>query len=357
MIRIGVIGLGKFGLQHLRCMKQLERQGRVELLAICSRSEATLTGRLAEFPGPTGYTDWRRMLDEAQLDAVTIVTPDHLHRPMALAALERGLHVLVEKPMDTTTEGCNQLIEAAEKADRLLQVDFHKRYDPEHINMRGEYAAGKLGEALYGYVHMEDRIEVPVDWFPGWAPDSSPAWFLGVHFYDLFHFITGLKADSVMAVGNKRKLEGLGIPAWDHVSVQVRYEGGACCYFDSSWILPRGFEAIVNQGIRIVGTEGMWECDSQYRGSQSATEAEGMRTWNNNFLREESDKQGRSVFKGYGIESIADFVENLEALAQDASLADLAGTYPDGEAGLEATAIAQAAHRSLASGQVESVTR
>ncbi len=349
MIRVGIIGLGKFGLQHLRCMSQLEREGRVQLAAICSRTEETLQARRKEFAVETGYTDWRKMLDEVELDAITLVTPDHLHKEMALAALEHGLHVLVEKPLDVTVAGCKEVIAAAEQAGKLLQVDFHKRYDPEHLNMKAAIDEGRLGQVLYGYAHMEDRIEVPSEWFPHWAPYSSPAWFLGVHFYDLFHFLTGYKARSVRALGNKVKLKGdFDVDTYDHVSVQVEYYGGATCAFDASWILPKGFEAIVNQGIRLVGTEGMWECDTQYRGSRSVTTEEGMRTWNNNFLRKEYDKHGHPYYKGYGIESIADFIANVEALQQGVSLSDLKGTYPDGEAGLEATKIAEAAHISLA---------
>ncbi len=114
--------------------------------------------------------------------------------------------------------------------------------------------------------------------------------------------------------------------------------------------MPKSFEAIVNQEIRIVGTKGIWEVDSQYRGSRSCIEDEGMRTYNNSFMREMKDKQNRTIYRGYGIESIEDFAYNVQAIKNGASIESLKGTYPDGEDGLEVTKIGVAVHKSLETG-------
>ena len=114
---------------------------------------------------------------------VTVCTPDHLHREMALAAIDLGLHVLAEKPLDTTVDGCQTIINAVNSKGVLLQVDFHKRFDPEHRAVERAIRQGRMGDVLYGYAWMEDRIEVPVDWFPSpykcnatdhcWVPGAS----------------------------------------------------------------------------------------------------------------------------------------------------------------------------------------
>ncbi|MGQ9730607.1 MAG: Gfo/Idh/MocA family protein [Candidatus Zipacnadales bacterium] len=346
--RIGVIGVGTFGINHLRAFRQLGYVGVAELVAAADINEKLLEERQAEF-GMRGYTDYTEMIEKEQLDGVTVVTPDPLHRDIVITCAEAGLHVLCEKPLDVTVDGCQQMIDACAKANVLLQVDFHKRFDEYHLEMKRKIAAGDIGKVQYGYSHMEDRIEVPRDWFPNWARNSSPAWFLGIHFYDLARFLLEADGVRVWATGAKNKLVGLGIDTYDSIQAKVEFNTGACITFDTAWILPDEFEAIVNQGIRLVGDKGMIECDSQDRGTVSCCEGIGMATHNMSFLRRREDKQGREVWDGYGIVSIADFAENVNVLLEGGRLADLA-PYPSGIDGLEATRIAAGVHQSLERG-------
>lgn len=353
-IRIGVVGVGVFGLFHLRAFRQKQREGKCELVCAAASSRTRLDERCAEF-GIRGYTDWRQMLDLEQLDALSIVTPDHLHREMALEAIARGLHVLVEKPLDVTVGGCREIIDAAKVKSVLLQVDFHKRYDPWHLELKHKVARGELGEIRYASCHMEDKIVVPRDWFPTWAQQSSPAWFLGVHFFDLLLWLMNTKAKRVFATGMKGKLTALGIDTWDSIQTTVQMENGSSCTFDNSWILPDGFESVVNQGLRLVGTEGLMEVDTQDRGMRGATAAEGMRTFNMGYVYETTDKHGQPLFVGYGIASIADFIDNLHFIQSSGTIEQLRGRVALGEDGLEATKIAVAAHRSVETGEVVDV--
>ncbi len=353
--RIGVIGLGEFGIQHLRCFRQMGYRGEAQLVAAADLNEDLLNERMAEFDF-NGYTDYEEMLDKENLDGITVVTPDYLHRMFVVAAAERGIHVLSEKPLDVSMEGCREMIEVAEANNVLLQVDFHKRFDEYHVAMKQKIDAGDLGEIEYGYAHMEDRIEVPRDWWPAAAEKSSPAWFLGIHFYDVARFLMGgAKGTKVWATGVKKKLKSLGVDAWDSISAKVEFDNGATIMFDTSWIMPDPFEAIVNQGIRMVGTEGMLECDSQDRGTITCTYDEGMATHNKSFLRERLDKQGREIFDGYGMESIADFALNVNVLLDGGTMDDL-GDYAGGYDGLEATRIGVGVHQSIETGELVDLT-
>jgi predicted dehydrogenase len=347
--KIGVIGAGTFGINHLRAFRQLEYSGQAQLVALADVNEETLRTRLDEF-SVQGFVDYHEMLEKAELDGVAIATPDHLHRDIAIACAQAGKHILVEKPLDVTVEGCRAMIAAANQAGVLLQVDFHKRYDPEHEQVQAAVRNGDMGEVLYGYAHMEDRIEVPADWFPHWAGNSSPVWFLGVHFYDLVRWIIGCNARRVFATGQRQHLQALGVDTWDAVQAHVEFENKAAVCFETSWILPREFEAVVNQGLRLVGTKGIWEVDTQDRGAQSCLSGSGMRTWNSSFLRERRDKQGRPHFRGYGVESIEDFALNVNYLLNGGALGELQGPHAVGEDGLEVTKIAVAAHQSIESG-------
>ena len=349
-VRIGVVGIGTFGINHLRCFRQLGYTGDAELVAACDVNEQTLQERRREFEF-TPYTDYREMLDKEQLDAITVVTPDPLHKDVVLASAEAGVHVLCEKPLDVTVAGCQEMMAACAAAGVLLMVDFHKRYDEYHLAMRQKTQAGDLGQIQYGYAHMEDRIEVPRDWFPGWARHSSPAWFLGIHFYDLARFLIQANAQAVWATGAKGRLEEIGVGGWDSISAKVLFDNGATVAFDTSWILPDDFPAVVNQGIRLVGAKGLLECDSQDRGTLTccADDQPSLQTYNPSFLRLRHDKQGREIWEGYGMTSIADFAYNVQVLLTGGTIEDLTD-YPSGQDGLEATKIAAAVHESLESG-------
>ena len=180
-VRIGIIGLGTFGINHLRAFSQMQREGKAVLAAACDLNEGLLVERQKAFHY-AAYTNYKEMFDKEDLDGVTVVTPDHLHRAMALEALSRGIHCLVEKPLDVTVQGCLEMVRAAQASQRLLQVDFHKRWDPYHIELRREVSSGQIGEVEYGHVHMEDRIEVPRDWWPQWASRRLTGVVLGGSF-------------------------------------------------------------------------------------------------------------------------------------------------------------------------------
>ncbi len=248
------------------------------------------------------------------------------------------------------------MIDACAKNNVLLQVDFHKRFDPFHISVQQDVQQGKIGTVEYGYVHMEDKIVVPRDWFPGWAPKSSPAWFLGIHFFDLTRWILGSNGKKVYASGKKLKLKELGVDTYDHISAMIEFENRAVVTFDVSWILPEDFEAIVNQGIRLVGEDGIIECDSQDRGIRVFYKGKGGMTYNPVFLNERTGPGGSVRLSGYGIESIADFVYNIEHILKGGSIEDISrGIAGTGDDGLQATRMAVAVHKSLETGNIVDV--
>ncbi|HOL22835.1 MAG TPA: Gfo/Idh/MocA family oxidoreductase [bacterium] len=356
MIKVAVIGVGKFGTNILNTFSQLETEGRCKLVAICDINKETLENQSKKY-NVKGYTDYKEMIEKEDIDGVAVATPDPFHREPVVYAANAGKHIFVEKPMDITVEGCLEMIDACKKNNVFLQVDFHKRFDPFHIKVRNDIKDGLAGKIEYGYAHMEDKIVVPRDWFPGWAPKSSPVWFLGVHMFDLIRWIIGSNGKNVYAKGRKIKLKSLGIDTYDFISTMVEFESGAVVTFDLSWILPDDFESIVNQGFRLVGEKGIIECDSQDRGTRVSYEGKGIATYNPVFISEASDRRtGKIRYSGYGIESIADFVYNLEYLSKGGNLEGLKGGITGlGEDGIEVTKIAVAVHRSLESGEIEPV--
>jgi len=351
VVKVGVIGGGRFGTNHLRTFTQLAYVGRVKLVALADIDPKVLEEQRRAF-GVKGYVNYEDMLRKEDVDAVTVVTPDHLHREIAITAAKAGKHILVEKPLDVTVSGCTEMIDVARRNDVILQVDFHKRFDPDFIELKRAIGSNKLGKIEYGYAWMEDTLEVPSKWFPKWAPKSSPAWFLGIHFYDLVRWLIESMPKRAYATGVKYKLSSMNVDAFDSIQAKVEFDNGSSFFFDTSWILPESFPAIVNQGLRVVGSEGTWEVDSQNRGVEACTTSEGPKTFNTHFIREGRDKLGRTMFYGYGIDSIVDFVENVEFVQSGGKIRDLAGKYASGEEGRIATSMAVAIHKSIAEGRI-----
>ncbi|MGD8780820.1 MAG: Gfo/Idh/MocA family oxidoreductase [Ignavibacteria bacterium] len=351
-LRIATIGIGRFGIFHLHAFRQLEEILNVELVAA---AESDVSKHLAienKFNIPV-YNDYLEMIDKENLDAVSVATQDHLHRDAVVNSLSSGLHVFVEKPLDTCTDGSFEMINIAKEKDLLLQVDFHKRYDPYHIEIKKLVNKNKFGDFLYGYCYMEDQIVVPRDWFYDWVSHTSPVWFLGSHFIDLISWLMNCKVKSVFAKGHKNKLLKLGLDTFDSVQSMLTFENNAVVTFDSSWVLPEQFSSIVNQGFRLIGTEGIVEADSQNRGTTSCfTSEQGIRNHNSGFIQLEKGFDGKAKYEGYGIRSIQHFIENIVHLNSGFKLEDLEGTYPSGIDGHEVTKAIEAIHLSTETGEV-----
>ncbi|MFO7898257.1 MAG: Gfo/Idh/MocA family oxidoreductase [Planctomycetota bacterium] len=155
-MRIGVCGLGMMGRAHLANALKIDG---LEVVALCDIDPTKLdfsqavTGNIAFEPAQTSldgvarYEEFDRMLDEAGLDAVIIASPSDQHPPMAVAALEAGLHVFTEKPIAVVPEQGERMCEAARDAGRTLFVGHVVRFLPAYRNL-----AGWMRDATYGPV-------------------------------------------------------------------------------------------------------------------------------------------------------------------------------------------------------------
>lgn len=126
--RVLVVGCGSIGRRHARLLAEFPQ---VEVL-VCDTLEENLRAALEEAPGSRGFRDFEAAL-AAEPDAVYVCTPNHLHRPMAIAALEAGCHVMCEKPIADTIENAEAIAEAAAAADTMLTVGYSLR---SHAGLR-----------------------------------------------------------------------------------------------------------------------------------------------------------------------------------------------------------------------------
>ena len=112
-IRVAAIGVGSLGRHHARNYAELAAEGRVEFVGICD-IDAETAARVAAAHGCASFTDWHELLDK--VDAVSIATPTETHCEIACAFLEKGVHVLVEKPIALTLDEADKMIAAATKS-------------------------------------------------------------------------------------------------------------------------------------------------------------------------------------------------------------------------------------------------
>ncbi len=371
-IKIALVGAGMFGGDvHLRTYADLNRFGissqlarlgldqhardfarlKFELVAIATRSPASAQRTAAAFNEWTGAlpqiyageTPWLDILrDFPDLDVMAVATPDNLHTPVILAALKAGVHVITEKPMCLDTAEADQIIELARKKDRIVAVDMHKRYDPDHLRVRNDIAK-RIGEPLYGTAYLEEPLEVSTSTFK-WVEQSDPFSYVGPHWVDLIYHYYKSKPVSLTAVGQKKRLVRDGINAYDAVQVRVDFANGMSINFHNNWITPSDFEGPVNQGHEIVGADGKVESDQQYRGFRWWNKGGGSRTSNNHFTRDVKRPDGSQAYVGYGVDSI---IAGLVAICRMKFLHEsrdtVAGIYPTAEDARITVAIVHAA--------------
>jgi predicted dehydrogenase len=145
MIRIAVAGLGKMGASHLSIIRA---HPEVELAAVCD-SAGYVLDVLEKYTGLKGYTDYAKMLQEVELDAVVVATPSRLHASMTQAALDRGLHVFCEKPFCLDPQDGRRLAEFAAARGLVTQVGYHYRFVGAFSEMKRLIDAGALGEITH----------------------------------------------------------------------------------------------------------------------------------------------------------------------------------------------------------------
>jgi predicted dehydrogenase len=331
-LTIALAGAGMFGGDvHLRAYADLQRFGiagqlarvgldkwtrdlagvKFELVAVATRSEASARRSQAAFREWTGHepkaywgeTPWDDILrDFPNLDVLAVATPDHLHTQPILAALARGVHVVTEKPMCLSIEEADAIIDAARRANRVVAVDMHKRYDPDHLRVRDDIQK-RIGAPLYGTAYLEEPLEVSTSTFK-WVESSDPFSYVGPHWTDLIYSYYRSKPASLTAVGQKKRLVRDGINAYDAVQVRVDFENGMSINFHNNWITPPEFEGPVNQGHEIVGADGKVESDQQYRGFRWWNKGGASRTANNHFTRDVKRPDGSCSYIGYGVDSL-----------------------------------------------------
>lgn len=236
-MRIGMIGLGFMGLTHLKGLKNIPG---VEIAAVSSDNPAALSGDLSAIQGNLGgsgetfdfsqaekFADAFEAVRTAKVDAVDLCLPTNLHAPVAIAALEAGKHVLVEKPMAMDAAECGAMIAAARKAGKILMCAQVLRFFNAYLPLVESVRAGKFGPIR----HALFRRRCAAPGWGGWLRDKSKSgggvFDLLIHDVDMMQYLFGLPRQ-VRAWGHEDLQAGLDLlnAEFEYLDFCVTVTGG-----------------------------------------------------------------------------------------------------------------------------------
>jgi myo-inositol 2-dehydrogenase/D-chiro-inositol 1-dehydrogenase len=179
-----VAGYGAWGRFHARSIRDA-LDGR--LVAIATPSEANASAAEADFPQALIHRSWEALIGDPSIEAIAVATPNHLHAPVAIAALEAGKHVLLEKPMANTLADCDLIIAAAERSTAQLSIGLQCRLSSQWGRIRSLIGEGAIGRPQH--VHVSLFRHPYRQGSAGWRYDKARvgSWILEepVHFFDL----------------------------------------------------------------------------------------------------------------------------------------------------------------------------
>jgi predicted dehydrogenase len=232
-VRVGLAGLGRFGKLHAAVLGEMAG---VELAAVCDPQPDEVAAMVARYQGARGFPHFDEMLDEANLDAVFVVSPEPFHAKQALAALSRGIATFTEKPLAMTSrEG--EFVAAAAAAGVPLQVGLVLRFDTQHALLKSEIDCGALGQV----VSLRAKRNTSKAWFPDYGGRAHTVYETTIHDIDLLLWYAGSRITRVQAV--ERHLSGLRYP--DGCWALVEFASGAVGILETSWLVPAGAPANV----------------------------------------------------------------------------------------------------------------
>ena len=238
VLRAAVIGLGMMGRNHARIYGLMDAS---RLVAMADSSPVALEC-MARIYSAHAYTDYLEMLDKERPDIVSVAVPTRLHREVAVAALERGVHVFLEKPISGDVAQGQEIIDAADKAGLKLAVGHIERFNPAVLELKQHLEAGQLGR-IY---QIHARRVGP---FPPRVQDVGVVIDLATHELNLLEFVTGSHVETVYAETERE----IHATHEDLLTGILKFADGTVGILDVNWLTPTKIREL-----SLIGEKGMY---------------------------------------------------------------------------------------------------
>ena len=263
-IRLAIIGTGYRAWAHLALLKLLPG---FEVVALADPTPENLDRAATMVPSAKTYTDYRTLLAERKdVDAVVVITPSFLHAEVTIAAFAHGLPVLCEKPMATTVEDANRMIEASRKAGKLLYIGFQKRLVPVTQKMQELAAAGAIGKIEFvsgnlfrgdwnpkSWKYKDPKTGKSTNWRYLTLTEGSALLEDGIHEIDSLNWMINDRVVRVTASGGNNVYKDR--ETVDHVAAIVEYASGVKLSFELCLFAPNAGPSA--RRLVLIGSEGV----------------------------------------------------------------------------------------------------
>ncbi|OBR64272.1 oxidoreductase [Paenibacillus oryzae] len=274
-IKVGVIGTGSISAMHLNAYQKNEQ---VVLYGVCDLNEERAKAAAEKYGASKVYTDYRDLLADPEVEAVSICTWNNSHAEISIAAVEAGKHVLVEKPLCRTVEEALAVQRAVQESGKILQVGFVRRYDNNAALLRELVQDGEFGDIYYAKASSLRRLGNPGGWFADVERSGGgPLIDIGVHAIDLCWYLMGkpkpvsVSANTYRKLGNRSNIKHLSFykaadfdaglnTVEDMANALIRFQNGASLMVDVSFTLHNKKD---EASIKLYGDKGGFEVDPE----------------------------------------------------------------------------------------------
>ncbi|MBM7551511.1 Gfo/Idh/MocA family protein [Thalassobacillus pellis] len=266
-LKVGIIGAGGIA-SNVHLPNYIKQGDKVEITAVADVVKETAEACAEKFSIPYVYTDYEKMLEECELDAISVCTPNKFHAAAAIAALQAGCHVLCEKPPAMNVAEATAMAETARKHGKILTYGFHFRFAPEIMALKRFTAAGELGEIYAANIRAVRRRGIP-----GWGvftnkelQGGGPLIDIGVHMLDAALYLMDYpEPESVFGatyqkIGNRKGVGLMGDWDWEGFSIEdmargmIRFKNGASLILESAFAANVEKNDVMN--VSLMGDKG-----------------------------------------------------------------------------------------------------
>lgn len=266
-LRVGIIGAGDI-VRRFHLTPGWLAVPDCEIVAVCDIREEAARSLAADFQVPHVFTDFQDLV-KLDLDCVDVCTPNRIHTPAVLAALNAGKHVLCEKPLAVSVDEVRQMADASKKSGKLLMTAQHMRFTDRCATLKNFIAAGGAGDFYHGRVHAVRRNRVPLarGFLDPAISGGGPCMDIGVHALDTALFLMDFpKPVRVTGQVSVNFAKGHDIPgAWgewdreifgveDHACGFVHFANGATMVIEMSWLQHQ--KEVEDTSVTLFGRKG-----------------------------------------------------------------------------------------------------
>ncbi len=257
-VRVGIVGMGFMGEKYARIVWRIAE---AELVGVCDNDPSRAAAAGAAFETPA-YQTTEELLERTQPRLLCVCGPEDYHLEPSLLALDRGVGVLVEKPLAPTVDDARRIHEAARRGGAFLSVGHLLRYDTRYSLAKDAIDAGRIGavQSLHARRWNTRSAQARL------RGRSSLPLFLGVHDYDIVRWFAGAEPVRVYAESRGRVLKEVGYAIEDTSIALISFANDVVAVVEEGWIMPEGHPSGFEQRLDVLGATGMASVEGGYAG-------------------------------------------------------------------------------------------